>query len=746
MIHRNPNRNKQHPAMGELIRAPPTPAPREPPAAAARPAPPPGRPPTSAAAARPSSAAGGPNIFKQAGAVAGAKPAPPREQARERASEEARLRALQAERAKLLEKQRREQRAAEERAAEGRAAAAREAAARARAAAADPGKRPGGGGLQGLGGRNIVINAAAAARPASAQTPTASADPELARLRRQRQLLEERRRELQRAREAEESSQTAARRREERDGYPRRLEANHGPGRNNVDSPSAVARDEYLARQRQAEVNRRKQLDDLGLGYPVPVAKPAGEAAPARLPPPQPQPQERHTKEWLEGGVGAQGGTRRNGGAGRGGGGQAGGGQAGAGPGNANGGVDHRANVLAAAARRRESELAEADAVAREAGRRIWLENRAAAHANRAKLAGNDVEAKEAAAAARVAAAEAAAAADAAAAAAAARAAATVAAAAAPPQPSAKPAPPDEALLPAPINKAEISATQRRAEFHAAKEAAERNRQRVLDEQERADGAAAADDATELVVAAGAAKPIRVPGHIARKLDRRQAEAAERRLRRGSEAGPCSETEACGDAEEVEERDYAPASPVDEAEVRRVEAEREEEAYSALLETLRELQLAQPFHHLSPDGGEDELGATRPAREAAQPAGFVAAPDEAGLTFELVEPGSADGDQLRESAAEQDLLAAGLMSGVDETPDEELGGAGEPSALALRRVLRGHLGDAAFDEAHARLQRVAEEEDDDALVGDLQRILGAHRLDKLPMMLQLIYLEEQRRG
>ena len=36
-----------------------------------------------------------------------------------------------------------------------------------------------------------------------------------------------------------------------------------------------------------------------------------------------------------------------------------------------------------------------------------------------------------------------------------------------------------------------------------------------------------------------------------------------------------------------------------------------------------------------------------------------------------------------------------------------------------------------------------EEEDDEALVRDTQQILGADRLDKLPMLLQLIYLEEE---
>ena len=36
-----------------------------------------------------------------------------------------------------------------------------------------------------------------------------------------------------------------------------------------------------------------------------------------------------------------------------------------------------------------------------------------------------------------------------------------------------------------------------------------------------------------------------------------------------------------------------------------------------------------------------------------------------------------------------------------------------------------------------------EQDDDDALVDDLQRILGADNLSKLPMMLKLIWLEEE---
>ena len=49
----------------------------------------------------------------------------------------------------------------------------------------------------------------------------------------------------------------------------------------------------------------------------------------------------------------------------------------------------------------------------------------------------------------------------------------------------------------------------------------------------------------------------------------------------------------------------------------------------------------------------------------------------------------------------------------------------------------------ALAAAHARLRTVAHEEDDDALVRDIQQILGTGRLDKLPMILKLIFVEEQ---
>jgi hypothetical protein len=593
------------------------------------------------------------------------------------------------------------------------------------------------------------------------QTPP---NPELARLQRQRQLLEERRRELQRAREAEEEEQAAARRRAERaaaaDGYARRVDGDAGIRRNNpsgaaafggaaalggaagyggsrrpgapiFDAPTAsAAREEYLSRQRQAEANRRRQLDDLGLGAPGPSEQVAGGGGAAPQDPMM-DPMYKQTKEWgvaparAYGFAPMGGGGGTAGGAGGGGGGFGGGGGGFAGGGGNVGGaegapsvfpVDHRAQVLADAAQRRRAEMEAKDAAAREACRRVYLENQAAAHANRAKLAGNDPEAIAAAEAARAAAAEAIDEAEAV------RAAATAA------RPAAAMPPSDDPSRP--VQQVDISAAARRAEFHAAKEAAERNRQRVHEEQVQLRDGSAVDGGAEAEAAVG--RPLRVPEHIARRMDQRQAEAAERRLRRGgSRVEPGREGAHAGEfggAGDEYGGNYEPAGEIDQDEVRRVEAQREEEQFGAMLETLRELQMTKPG---DPDAGsgEEALGATERARAA--PAEGDDAEEE---------------EQLRLSAADQDLVAAGLMSGMEEETEDEVAGSTETSAAALRRKLTAQLGERVFTQAHARLQCVAEEEDDDVLVGDIQRILGAERLDKLPMMLKLIFLEEQQQA
>ena len=61
----------------------------------------------------------------------------------------------------------------------------------------------------------------------------------------------------------------------------------------------------------------------------------------------------------------------------------------------------------------------------------------------------------------------------------------------------------------------------------------------------------------------------------------------------------------------------------------------------------------------------------------------------------------------------------------------------------MRRLLSQQLGGEVFERAHARLRTVAVEEDDDGLVRDIQQILGPGKLDMLPMILKLIFQEEQ---
>lgn len=63
---------------------------------------------------------------------------------------------------------------------------------------------------------------------------------------------------------------------------------------------------------------------------------------------------------------------------------------------------------------------------------------------------------------------------------------------------------------------------------------------------------------------------------------------------------------------------------------------------------------------------------------------------------------------------------------------------------SIRRLLCAQLGEDSFERAHKRLQNVVEEEDDDQLVNDLQVILGAEKMKLLPMILKLIFIEEQK--
>jgi hypothetical protein len=140
--------------------------------------------------------------------------------------------------------------------------------------------------------------------------------------------------------------------------------------------------------------------------------------------------------------------------------------------------------------------------------------------------------------------------------------------------------------------------------------------------------------------------------------------------------------------------------------------DREALAYGELLQTLQELMqtggspIAKDCIFGGEDGGEVEEDVFSDAQERAEPFSVDAA------------------------------------NGAELIPeDAALAGGGEDSAEALRQKLVRILGSGCFEKAHARLQKVVEEEDDDALVADIQAILGPERLDKLPMILKLIYLE-----
>ena len=65
-------------------------------------------------------------------------------------------------------------------------------------------------------------------------------------------------------------------------------------------------------------------------------------------------------------------------------------------------------------------------------------------------------------------------------------------------------------------------------------------------------------------------------------------------------------------------------------------------------------------------------------------------------------------------------------------------------AGSIRRLLCTQLGEETFAKAHSRLANVVEEDDDDQLVSDLQLILGPSQMQLLPMILKLIFIEEQK--
>jgi len=123
-----------------------------------------------------------------------------------------------------------------------------------------------------------------------------------------------------------------------------RAPGGYGAANNGVVAPprDQAALDEYLARQRQAEANRRRQLDDLGMGPggggpggPGGGVAQAYPPARAAAPDTAVDPLSNQTKEWgvpparaayLAGGIGGGGGGGSGGGGGGGGGGGVGGG------------------------------------------------------------------------------------------------------------------------------------------------------------------------------------------------------------------------------------------------------------------------------------------------------------------------------------------------------------------------------------------------------------------------------------
>ena len=241
---------------------------------------------------------------------------------------------------------------------------------------------------------------------------------------------------------------------------------------------------------------------------------------------------------------------------------------------------------------------------------------------------------------------------------------------------------------------------------------------------------------------------MRVPRAIARKLDARaqglkkpaSAAHAVAVPSAAAAAAPSPPPPRCAAAKVVppsvpppdEEAAVAAATGALEEERLRGDAH-EARAYEELLTTLRGLHLGgdlQPraSDAVAPEPPQNVLDATLPMRGRG-------ADDDAGDR------------EIVEAAAEQDLLAAGLMNGVEESAADSEAVApefsGSLSAASLRRLLTKELGDKAFAGAHARLKNVVEQDDDDALVDDLQRILGADNLSKLPMMLKLIWLEEE---
>ena len=144
---------------------------------------------------------------------------------------------------------------------------------------------------------------------------------------------------------------------------------------------------------------------------------------------------------------------------------------------------------------------------------------------------------------------------------------------------------------------------------------------------------------------------------------------------------------------------------------------------------------------------------TTPPALAADTSALVSGVERAFAAELLLQTGEAAGG----AAGAADALpvkATGTAGGVGSVDGACAGGAhaagsegagDEPmTAEALRRQLTSLLGVAAFKAAHSRLVDVAASDgadDDDLANGEVQRLLGEHCLEALPLMLKLIYVE-----
>ena len=153
-------------------------------------------------------------------------------------------------------------------------------------------------------------------------------------------------------------------------------------------------------------------------------------------------------------------------------------------------------------------------------------------------------------------------------------------------------------------------------------------------------------------------------------------------------------------------------------------AAREAAAYGELLETLKELV---------------EQEAKGPDVSDQSPEKGNKGQEDASNDVIRVDDGKENGGGRKEAAAAVEAEAERQMMKLSDGSNGA-GGVAEQIA-SLKSMLSQSLGEVTFEKAHARLQTVVDEEEDDVLVADIQRILGASKLDMLPVLLKLIFLE-----